>query len=156
MKLLFYAPKLLENLSAIVRTLEVFGIREIFVHDFHKIILHEYGKTHKRKLNKISSGSYQYMHFHKVADPLVFIKNYPYRVIASVLKNEDYYLPSFKFQPNDILIMGNETHGIPEEITREANVLLKIPQVGKTESLNLSVATGIFIYEYFKQINFSN
>ncbi len=154
MKLFFYSPKHLENLAAIVRTLEVFGIKEIFIYDFYGVISSEHKKAYKRKLNKISAGSFQYLKFHKVSSPLTFIKNYSQRTIASVLKNENCYLPHFKFQKNDILIMGNETEGVPNEITNEADVLLKIPQTGKTESLNLATATGIFVYEYFKQTNF--
>ncbi len=151
LKLFFYSPKHLENLAAIVRTLEVFGIREVYVYDSYNVVLENYGKAYKRKLNKISSGSYKYIKFHRIVEPLDFIKKYPHRVIASVLKNHTAILSDFKFENNDLLLMGNETVGLPEEVIAKAQVKLKIPQAGETESLNLGIATGIFIYEWAKQ-----
>ncbi len=151
MKVFFYAPKHLDNLAAIIRTLEVFGIREMEVFDEFGVVKESENKVLKRKLNKISSGSFQYMKFNKHDDPEEFLKNYPGRKIATVLKNQSSHLTEFTFLPDDILLLGNETRGLPEDVISLCDVKLKIPQVGKTESLNLGIAAGIFIYENFKQ-----
>jgi TrmH family RNA methyltransferase len=45
-----------------------------------------------------------------------------------------------------ILLIGSESHGLSERETALADRLVRIPQHGKGESLNLGVATGILIY----------
>ena len=44
------------------------------------------------------------------------------------------------------LLMGNEAHGLSESILSLVDCKIKIPQLGKIESLNVSVACGIFLY----------
>ena len=50
-----------------------------------------------------------------------------------------------------VIIIGNEANGVSEEIQNIANEKVKIPMLGKTESLNASVAAGIMIYEYVRR-----
>ena len=49
-----------------------------------------------------------------------------------------------------IIVIGNEANGVSKEIQDFADYKVKIPMLGKTESLNASVATGIMIYEYVR------
>ena len=49
------------------------------------------------------------------------------------------------------IIIGNEANGVSKEIQAIADEKVKIPMLGKTESLNASVATGIMIYEYVRK-----
>lgn len=50
-----------------------------------------------------------------------------------------------------IVIIGNEANGVTKEIRELSDYRVKIPMLGKTESLNAAVATGIMIYEYVRQ-----
>ena len=50
-----------------------------------------------------------------------------------------------------VVIIGNEANGVEQEIQALADEKVKIPMLGKTESLNASVATGIILYEYVRQ-----
>lgn len=50
-----------------------------------------------------------------------------------------------------IVVIGNEANGVTQEIRKLSNYRVKIPMLGKTESLNAAVATGIMIYEYVRQ-----
>ena len=50
-----------------------------------------------------------------------------------------------------IVVIGNEANGVTPEIRELSNYRVKIPMLGKTESLNAAVATGIMIYEYVRQ-----
>ncbi len=50
-----------------------------------------------------------------------------------------------------IVVIGNEANGVTPEIKELSNYRVKIPMLGKTESLNAAVATGIMIYEYVRQ-----
>ncbi len=51
------------------------------------------------------------------------------------------------------LLMGSEENGISPEYLKRCNSLIKIPLVGKTGSLNVSVAAGILLYEIIRQRN---
>ena len=50
-----------------------------------------------------------------------------------------------------LLVIGNEANGVSKQIQTIADEKVKIPMLGKTESLNASVATGIIAYEYVRQ-----
>jgi len=49
------------------------------------------------------------------------------------------------------LIMGSEEDGISETLLRDADELVRIPLKGKIESLNVSVAAGVAMYEVVRQ-----
>jgi 23S rRNA (guanosine2251-2'-O)-methyltransferase len=49
------------------------------------------------------------------------------------------------------IVMGSEGNGVSKEILRACDERVRIPMVGKTESLNVSVSTGIVLYEALRQ-----
>lgn len=50
-----------------------------------------------------------------------------------------------------VIIIGNEANGVSKEVMDLADKKVKIPMIGKTESLNASVAAGVILYEYVRQ-----
>src|SRR5690606_18401770 len=58
----------------------------------------------------------------------------------------DYRAVDFGERPV-LLLMGNEQQGLPEHLASSCDVLVRIPQAGRADSLNLAVATGIMLYE---------
>ena len=62
---------------------------------------------------------------------------------------EDIYAPDYT-SPS-VIIMGSEEDGIRNEIIRIADHLAKIPMFGEIESLNVSVSTGVILYEVIRQ-----
>lgn len=46
-----------------------------------------------------------------------------------------------------LLLMGNEQQGLPDQLAQACDVLARIPQAGRADSLNLAVATGIMLWE---------
>jgi TrmH family RNA methyltransferase len=65
------------------------------------------------------------------------------RVYAAVLQGQD--ITSIKKPAPGILVIGNESKGISDEVLAKVNVQVTIPQKGKAESLNAAVATGILL-----------
>ena len=55
-----------------------------------------------------------------------------------------------------VVVIGNEANGVSKEIQDNSDYKVKIPMIGKTESLNAAVATGIMIYEYVRQSKYQN
>lgn len=50
-----------------------------------------------------------------------------------------------------IIVVGNEANGVSKDIQKLANDKIIIPMLGNTESLNVSIATGVVLYEYVRQ-----
>lgn len=77
------------------------------------------------------------------------MKRHKFKVLATSLDTEDsiYDIDYTK----KVLVIGNEANGISKEILDLADQRIKIPMLGKTESLNASVATSVILYEYVRQ-----
>lgn len=58
----------------------------------------------------------------------------------------DYRSVTYAGRPT-LLLMGNEQQGLPEALAEACDVLLRIPQAGRADSLNLAVATGVMLFE---------
>ncbi|NKN35093.1 RNA methyltransferase [Agrobacterium sp. a22-2] len=69
------------------------------------------------------------------------------QVVATHLAGAiDYRTVDYRRKPV-VLMMGNEQSGLPEELARQADVLARIPQAGRADSLNLAIATGVMLFE---------
>ena len=85
----------------------------------------------------------------KLSETLKQVKAHKYQVLATSLKNKN---SIYDIDYNKkVIVIGNEANGVSEEIIKLADIKVKIPMLGKTESLNASVATGIMLYEYVRQ-----
>ena len=69
-------------------------------------------------------------------------------IVTSLKANKIYTECNWGEKP--ILVMGNEQSGVSKEIESSAEELIKLPMMGTSDSLNLSVSTGIFLYEILK------
>lgn len=69
-------------------------------------------------------------------------------IVSSLQTNNSLYDINFD---KKVIIIGNEANGVEPQIQKMADEKIKIPMLGKTESLNASVATGIILYEYVRQ-----
>ena len=47
--------------------------------------------------------------------------------------------------------MGNEQSGVSQDLENSADEMIKIPMLGTSDSLNLSVSTGVFLYEFLRK-----
>lgn len=72
-----------------------------------------------------------------------------YEILVTALeKAESIYNLELK---NKIIVIGNEANGVSKEVFDIADKNMTIPMLGKTESLNASVATGVILYEYVRR-----
>ena len=63
----------------------------------------------------------------------------------------DTRLDEAAFEPDDVLLLGSESAGVPAEVHDRADLRVRIPQVDGTRSLNLAVAAGIALAEALRQ-----
>ncbi|MFZ5987502.1 MAG: TrmH family RNA methyltransferase [Bacillota bacterium] len=71
------------------------------------------------------------------------------RLYAAHLEGKFNYF-DLSFKNNIAVIIGNEANGISDEVKDFADILVRIPMIGKAESLNASVAAGILMYEVLR------
>lgn len=77
------------------------------------------------------------------------IKKHRFEILATSLDTQkSIYDVNYK---KKVVIIGNEANGVSKELLEIADEKIKIPMLGKTESLNASVATGIILYEYVRR-----
>jgi 23S rRNA (guanosine2251-2'-O)-methyltransferase len=136
------------NLGAIARTAECAGV--------DLIVLPEKGsaqvgpdaiKTSAGALYKLPVCRVQ-----SIKEAILFMKNSGLRIFSATEKTNSSFASGDYTQPM-ALIMGSEDSGISEECLRLSDDLVMIPVHGEIESLNVSVATGVILYEILRQRN---
>ncbi|MDP5230020.1 MAG: RNA methyltransferase [Cellulophaga sp.] len=129
----------MHNASAVIRTCDVFGVQEAH------IIEQRYGK---RLDTAIAMGSQKWVDVHRhknTADCMKGLKSSGYKIIATTPHKNTCLLNDFKIDGKTALFFGTERSGLSDEVLNEADGFLKIPMVGFTESLNVSVSAAIML-----------
>ncbi|WP_069298708.1 tRNA (cytidine(34)-2'-O)-methyltransferase [Neptunicoccus sediminis] len=62
----------------------------------------------------------------------------------------------FTFQPNDTILMGRESAGVPQEVHDYAQARVKLPMTGQARSLNVAMSAGMAVSEALRQMNKRN
>lgn len=129
----------MHNTSAVMRSCEVFGIQEL------NVIEQRYGK---RIDKEIAMGAQKWVdinQFDSITNCLSTLKNQGYQIIATTPHENDCLLEDFDITKPSAFFFGTERDGLSQEILDKADGFLKIPMVGFTESLNISVSAAIII-----------
>jgi TrmH family RNA methyltransferase len=69
---------------------------------------------------------------------------------TSLNTDQDYQAPSYA--PPVFLLVGNESQGLPNTYEADCDLLVKMPMMGKADSLNAAVATSVMAYEVLNQL----
>ena len=133
------------NLGTILRTVDSIGLSQILVSKGT-------ADSYNPKVVRSTMGAIFRVKIIECADlekTLKEIKKHKFEIVVTSLqtKNSIYDIHYKK----KVIVIGNEANGVEEKIQKLADKKVKIPMLGKTESLNASVATGIILYEYVRQ-----
>lgn len=129
------------NLGAIVRTSEAFGVDAIIIPNDRSV---EITST----VVKTSAGSIDRVPIVKVSNITNTIKrlrDYGYWIVGTDMDGEDY--TTIDYKTNIAIVIGNEGKGLSRLVKENCDYVAKIPMVGSLNSLNASVACGIFLSE---------
>ncbi len=129
----------LHNTSAVIRTCDVFGIQEVQ-------IIEE--RNTKRIDREIAMGAQKWVdvnRFHSVKDCIADMKQKGYQIVATTPHANDCVLQDFDITKKSCFFFGREVEGLSQEVLDVADCFLKIPMVGFTESLNISVSAAIIL-----------
>ena len=131
----------LHNTSAVMRSCEVFGVQEL------NVIEQKFGK---RIDKEIALGAQKWVdvnRFATIQSCIDDLKGKGYQIIATTPHNDSCLLQDFDISKPSAIFFGTEKLGLSEEVMQQADGYLKIPMVGFTESLNISVSAAIIIQD---------
>lgn len=129
------------NLGSIIRSLDWFGYNHIFCSEDtvdaynNKVVMSSMGSIFRINIH--------YREFEELRNEFI-----DFKVIITSLDGEN--INSSDFVNKSILVIGNESNGVSDDIKKQSERKIKIPGYGFAESLNASVATGIILYELSK------
>lgn len=131
----------LHNTSAVMRSCEVFGVQEL------SVVEHKYGKQID---SQIAMGSQKWVDINRFEDINSCMDNLQqkgYQIIATTPHQNDCLLDDFDVSKRSAFFFGTENNGLSNDVLKRADGFLKIPMVGFTESLNISVSVAIILQQ---------
>ncbi len=137
------------NISAVMRTADSVGIQDIYV-------LNTKIPPHKKWGEKSSSSAAKWLSVHQYDDTQTCfdaLRAQGYKVFTTWLGEGSVELYQMDFTQPIAVVFGNEHSGVSDEIRALADGNMMIPQVGIIQSLNISVACAVTIYEAYRQKN---
>lgn len=140
----------MHNTSAVVRTCEVFGVQQA-----HSIE----GRYGKRLDEKIAMGAQKWVDVFRYDDTqkcIDILREKGYQIVATTPHQDAYLLNDFDISKKSAFFFGTEKEGLSEQVLSQADTYLKIPMVGFTESLNISVAVAIVLQQLTDKLRRSN
>ncbi len=145
-KIALYEPDIPQNTASIIRTCSCLGANLEIIEPCGFLFS---DKRFKRVV--MDYMEYEKIKFYKNSDEFFKIK-INQRIILITTKASKSYT-KFKFKPNDTLLFGRESAGVPQKIHKLVNHRLKIPMVKNKRSLNLANSVAIILSEQLRQNN---
>jgi tRNA G18 (ribose-2'-O)-methylase SpoU len=139
----------LMNVGSVFRTSDAFLIKEIILCGITATPPHR--EIQKTALGATESVDWRYMEH--TADVVKQLQKEGVKVYAIEQAEDAKMLDTvaFGFQHEIAIVMGNEVKGVSDEVMELVDDCIEIPQFGTKHSLNISVTTGIVIWEIFQQ-----
>ena len=138
----------LSNVGAVFRSADAFRIGELFLCGITACPPHR--EIHKTALGADETVPWRF--FSTTMEACVELKRMGYKIFAVEQAENSVMLQDFVAEPGSAFIMGNEVEGVSDEVLPLCDGAIEIPQEGTKHSLNVSVCSGIFMWEIFRQI----
>ncbi|MDR6567041.1 RNA methyltransferase [Chitinophaga ginsengisegetis] len=140
----------MHNVGSVFRTADAFLVQGIILCGYTPVPPH-------RDINKTALGAtetVEWQYFDTTVNAVQELKTAGYRVMAIEQAVNSYMLNSF-VPPADqplALVFGNEVSGVDGEVMKLVDGCIEIPQLGMKHSLNISVSTGIVVWDIFVKL----
>lgn len=129
----------LHNTSAVIRSCDVFGVQNVHVIEERNL---------KKIDREIAMGAQKWVdinRYHSTSECLDNLRAKGYQIVATSPHGNATLLEDFDISKPSAFFFGTEKDGLSEEFLEQADCSLKIPMVGFTESLNISVSAAIIL-----------
>mgnify|MGYP003776775055 CR=1 FL=1 len=140
----------LHNTSAVMRSCDVFGIQDLHVIE---------AKLGKRVDREIAMGAQKWVDIHRhhnTKNCLTELKKQGYAIAATTPHGQAIELKDFDVRQKTAFVFGTETQGVSAETLQQADLCVKIPMYGFTESLNISVSAAIILQDIVSRMHQSD
>lgn len=142
------------NASAVLRTAECFGVQDVYVIE----------NRNTYKINPdVAVGAFRWIHLHRFFEEenntercLRYLREQGYQIVATTPHEEDVSLSDFFPQRKTAFLFGSEMEGLSQVALRLSDLKLRIPMVGFTESLNLSVSAALVLFHVLEKLRKSS
>jgi len=134
------------NVSAIFRTCDAVGVPQV-----------DLLYTHEKfpKISRVSSASskkwVEQKRFDSIEECVKYLKKDGFKIYGTTLSENAEDIYNLDFTEKVAIVMGNEHRGISDEISKACDKHIYIPMRGMIQSLNVSVATAVVLYEAQRQ-----
>lgn len=131
------------NTSAVVRSCDIFGLQDIHIIE---------NKYNSYVSNQVAKGAQKWIDFNEYNTEeyntqtcIDTLRSKGYQIIATTPHSDSCMLQEYDISKKSAFVFGVEKAGVSDKMMQEADGYLKIPMVGFTESLNVSVAAAIIL-----------
>lgn len=142
------------NWSAVVRSCDVFGVQDVYTIE---------NKYRAYISNGVGKGAQKWVSFHRFKNQenntqncVDALKKNGYQIIVTTPHEESSFISDFDITQKSAFVFGVEGSGVSDSLMKKADGYLKIPMVGFTESLNVSVAAAITLQNTTDRLRQSN
>jgi len=140
----------LNNVGAAFRTSDAFRLEAVYLCGIT-------AKPPHREIQKTALGateSVDWKYFASTAEAVDALREENYQIIAIEQADESVELQNFQidFGKKYALIFGNEVKGVEEDVVKNADNVIEIPQFGTKHSLNISVSIGVVLWDLWVKL----
>jgi tRNA G18 (ribose-2'-O)-methylase SpoU len=141
----------LHNIGSVFRTADAFLIEKIYLCGITATPPNK--EIHKTALGATDTVTWE--HKNDVLEVITELKSQNVEVFAIEQVENSVFLNDFKVENNKkyALVFGNEVFGVNQDAIKLCDGTIEIPQLGTKHSLNISVSTGIVIWDLFCKLN---
>jgi tRNA (guanosine-2'-O-)-methyltransferase len=135
------------NVSAVLRSCDAVGVIEVY-------LIYNGEQKFPNLGEKSSASAKKWIDIHTFATPeecFTALRQQGYQIFTTDMTSNAISLYDLVLTGNVALVFGNEHHGVSEEAVRLADGNFLIPQVGMIQSLNISVACAVSLFEASRQ-----
>jgi tRNA (guanosine-2'-O-)-methyltransferase len=135
------------NISAVLRSCDAVGVQDVY-------ILSPTGKKESKLGKKSSASASKWLtihHFTNAEDCFSELRKHYRHIFSSRIAEDAKPLYEMDFCSSLALVFGNEKDGVSEKVLSLSDGSFVIPQVGMIQSLNISVACAVTLYECYRQ-----
>ena len=138
------------NVGSVFRTADAFRLEKIYFCGITSVPPH--AEIHKTALGAEESVDWEYIE--DTVHIVDRLKEEVYTVFSIEQAEGSTMLNELELQKNQkiAIVMGNEVKGVQQEVINHSNGCIEIPQYGTKHSMNVSVTTGIVIWDLFNKI----
>lgn len=140
----------LHNASAVIRSCDVFGIQDVHIIE----------EVNVKKIDReIAMGAQKWVDVHRyqsTTNCIDSLRSKGYQIVATSPHGNDTDLNEFDISKPSCFFFGRETEGLSAQVLGKADHFIKIPMVGFTESLNISVSAAIILQQLTMRLRSSD